>query len=172
MNPTPALTLSNSPEPEVAQIIRVRLDGFNDAIVGFGDRLPLHVIVRASEDGEIVGGISGGTSLGLLTINLVYLPEIFRGTGLGTCMMAMAEQEARRRGCRAGVVYTMSFQAPGFYQRMGWRVLARYRVIRRGPAAYSSRRTFVDFAALDAGLPSFPHWRSGRLNSQRRSLIR
>ncbi|UPK32690.1 GNAT family N-acetyltransferase [Bradyrhizobium sp. 186] len=67
------------------------------------------------------GGISGGTSLGLLTVNLVYLPETLRGTGIGTRMMAMAEQEARRRGCRAGVVYTINFQAPGFYQRLGWR---------------------------------------------------
>jgi hypothetical protein len=34
----------------------------------------------------------------------------------------MAQKEARRRGCRAGVLYTISFQAPGFYQRLGWRV--------------------------------------------------
>ena len=118
----PLLTLSNLPEPEVAQIIRDRLDAFNNSIVGYGDRLPLHVSVRASEDGEIIGGISGGTSLGLLTINLVYLPETLRGTGIGARMMAIAEQEARHRGCRAGVVYTINFQAPGFYQRLGWRV--------------------------------------------------
>jgi hypothetical protein len=31
-------------------------------------------------------------------------------------MMAMAEEKARRRGCRAGVLYTISFQAPGFYR--------------------------------------------------------
>jgi len=118
----PILTLSNSPEPELTQIIRDGLDAFNDAIVGYNDRLPLQVIVRALEDGEIIGGISGGTSLGLLTINLVYLPETLRGAGIGTRMMAMAEQEARRRGCRAGVVYTINFQAPGFYQHLGWRV--------------------------------------------------
>jgi GNAT superfamily N-acetyltransferase len=84
--------------------------------------VPLHVIIRAAEDGEIIGGISAGTSLGLRTVNLVYLPETLRGTGIGTCMMDMAEQEARHRGCRAGVVYTLNFQAPGFYQRLGWRV--------------------------------------------------
>jgi len=76
--------------------------------VGYGDRLPLHVIVRASEDGEIIGGISGGTSLGLLTINLVYLPETLRGTGIATRMMVMAEQEVRHRGRRAGAVYTIN----------------------------------------------------------------
>ena len=64
--------------------------------MGYGDRIPLHVVVRASEDGKIVGGISAGTSLGLLTIGLVYLPETLRGSGLGARMMAMAEEEARR----------------------------------------------------------------------------
>jgi GNAT superfamily N-acetyltransferase len=57
-----------------------------------------------------------------LFIHLVYLPDRLRGTGVGSRMLAMAEAEARRRGCRAGVLYTINFQAPGFYERLGWRV--------------------------------------------------
>ncbi|HCT07991.1 MAG TPA: GNAT family N-acetyltransferase, partial [Pseudomonas sp.] len=30
------------------------------------------------------------------------------------------EDEARRRGCRHAVLYTLSFQAPGFYEKHGW----------------------------------------------------
>jgi GNAT superfamily N-acetyltransferase len=118
----PHLTVSSEAEPDAAGIIGDRLNAFNDAMVGYADRVPLHVIVRDSEDGETLGGISGGTSLGLLFIHLVYLPDSLRGKGIGTRMMAMAEAEARRRGCRAGVLYTINFQAPGFYQRLGWRV--------------------------------------------------
>ncbi len=55
-------------------------------------------------------------------IDLVYLPENLRGRDIGARMMALAEKEARRRGCRAGILYTISFQAPGFYNRLGWRV--------------------------------------------------
>jgi len=33
----------------------------------------------------------------------------------------MAEEEAVRRGCRRAVLYTINFQAPGFYERHGWR---------------------------------------------------
>jgi GNAT superfamily N-acetyltransferase len=81
---------------------------------GYADRVPLHVLVSDPDSGEVVGGITGRTSLGLMFIDLVYLPENLRGRDIGARMMALAEEEARRRGCRAGVLYTISFQAPGF----------------------------------------------------------
>jgi GNAT superfamily N-acetyltransferase len=118
----PVLTVSSEPEPEVEKVVEEGLNAFNDATVGYADRVPLHVIVRDAESGKIVGGISGKTSLGLMFIDLVYLPEALRGRDIGTRMMEMAEEEARRRGCRAGVLLTINFQAPGFYQRVGWRV--------------------------------------------------
>ena len=90
----PILTLSSSAEPELGKIIRVGLDAFIDASVGHQYRVPLSVVVRASEDGEIVGGVRATTAFGLLTISLVYLPEALRGAGVGTRMMAMV---SRRR---------------------------------------------------------------------------
>jgi hypothetical protein len=30
------------------------------------------------------------------------------------------EHEARRRGCTNAVLYTLSFQAPRFYEKHGW----------------------------------------------------
>ncbi|MBR0758463.1 GNAT family N-acetyltransferase [Bradyrhizobium jicamae] len=99
----PIITLSSSPEGELTRVIRTGLDAFTDAFAGAQDRVPLSVVARASEGGDIVGGIRAGTAFGLLTISLVYLPEAFRGAGVGTRMMEMVEQEARRRGCRARV---------------------------------------------------------------------
>jgi GNAT superfamily N-acetyltransferase len=54
--------------------------------------------------------------------DLVYLHESLRGRDIGTRMMSLAEEEAKRRGCRSGVLYDISFQALGFYQRLGWRI--------------------------------------------------
>jgi hypothetical protein len=59
--------------------------------VGYADRWAAHVIVRDSDSGEVVGGISGRTFLGLMFVELVYLPEALRGHDVGARMMAMAE---------------------------------------------------------------------------------
>ena len=118
----PVITVSSKSEPDVDRVVEDGLSAFNDAIVGYADRTPLHVIVRDLDTGAILGGISGKTSLGLLFIDLVYLPEALRGRDIGSRMMELAENEACRRGCRAGVLLTINFQAPGFYQRLGWRI--------------------------------------------------
>ena len=119
----PVLNVSSEAEPQARDVISHGLNAFNDARVGYADRLPLNVVVRDGEGGEILGGIIGRTSLGLAFIDLVFLPETLRGRDIGTRMMALAEEEARRRGCRFGVLYTVSFQAPAFYERLGWRIM-------------------------------------------------
>ena len=70
-----------------------------------------------------VGGLTGRTSLGLLFIDLFFLLEELRGGGLGARLLWLAEDEGRRRGCVAAVLYTISFQVPGFYEKNGYRVL-------------------------------------------------
>jgi GNAT superfamily N-acetyltransferase len=108
-------------DPPIEQAIGGGLNHFNDMVTGISDRRHLAVVVREPETNEIVGGAIGGSSLGMLFLDLFYLPKPLRGSGLGTEVLRMFEDEGRRRGCRSAVLYTISFQAPGFYERNGWR---------------------------------------------------
>jgi GNAT superfamily N-acetyltransferase len=58
-------------------------------------------------------------------VETFFLPEDLRRGGLGSRILAMAEEEARRRGCSRAVLSTIHFQAPGFYAKQGWEVAAR-----------------------------------------------
>ncbi len=118
---TPTLTLTDAPDPADADAITAGLHGFNTETVGYVDARPLAVVARDSGSGAVVGGVLGRTSFGLLFIDIFHVDAGLRGGGIGQRMLAMAEEEARRRGCKRAVLYTISFQAPGFYARNGWR---------------------------------------------------
>ena len=118
----PHLVLTGTPANSDIDVIGAGLNAFNDSVVGYADRSDLAVLIKDPETGATLGGISGRTSLGLLFIDLVYVPDSLRGRDLGRRMMAMAEAEGCRRGCKAGVLYTISFQAPDFYRKLGWTV--------------------------------------------------
>jgi GNAT superfamily N-acetyltransferase len=116
------ILVTDEPERRHVAVIESGLDEFNLAQAGLQDRRTLAVLARDPGTGDVVGGLTGRTSLGLLFVDLFYLPPEHRGAGLGGRILAAAEQEAVRRGCRSGVLYTIDFQAPGFYVKQGWQV--------------------------------------------------
>ena len=117
---TSDLVLTDQPAPDDVALVSDGLDAFNVEVVGTDDWRPLAVFARG-DDGSTLAGLTGRSSLGLWFVDLFFVPAHLRGQGLGSEILGLAETEARRRGCRAGVLYTISFQAPGFYERHGWR---------------------------------------------------
>jgi GNAT superfamily N-acetyltransferase len=121
MTAAPIVVLSAERNPQAEAVVTSGLAAFNKAVFGRVDAQTLDILVRDAETGEIVGGLLGHSSLGLLFLDLLYLPEHLRAAGIGSRIIALAEDEARRRGCTAAFVYTVTFQAPGFYERHGYR---------------------------------------------------
>lgn len=120
--PAPIMVLTDQPETADLAIIEKGLDEFNEQAAGALDRRALAVFVKDPATGRVVGGLAGRTSFGLLFVDYFYLPPSLRGAGRGSELLRQAENEAVRRGCGTGVLYTINFQAPDFYQRNGWRV--------------------------------------------------
>ncbi|MBV2156482.1 N-acetyltransferase [Kitasatospora sp. SUK 42] len=121
--PRADLVVTDAPAPADFATISDGLDRFNVERIGVDDRRPLAVLVRDPETHRTVGGLTGRTSLGLFFVDLFFLPPELRGGGLGREVLRQAESEARARGCRTAVLYTISFQAPGFYRKEGWQLL-------------------------------------------------
>ena len=88
---------------------------------GRRDYQPLSVFLR-DERGSLAAGLHGFTWAGWLEIKLLWVREDQRGQGLGRRMLAAAEAEARERGCRHVWLDSYTFQAPAFYQHLGYEV--------------------------------------------------
>jgi GNAT superfamily N-acetyltransferase len=121
MTGDPTLCIGLARDPESETVISSGLAAYNAARFRPSDTAALDILVRDDNSGEPVGGLLGHTSFGLFFLDLLYLPEELRGGGLGSRIIGLAEAEARQRGCSAAFVYTVTFQAPEFYERHGYR---------------------------------------------------
>jgi GNAT superfamily N-acetyltransferase len=111
----------NPTESETAYI-REGLNRSIAALVVEDGHTPLH-IVTCDENGAIIGGILGGTYWGWLYIDILWVDEIHRKKGIGSRLLAEAEEEARQRGCHHVHLDTMSWQAPDFYKKHGYELI-------------------------------------------------
>jgi len=119
----PEIQLTKAPATEEIRAISLLLRQFNEVAGGrpYEDD-PLAILVRDPESSEVLGGLLAWTAYSILHIDLFYLPESLRGAGLGTRLLAQAEEEAIRRGCHTAWLDTFSFQAPTLYQRLGYSI--------------------------------------------------
>ncbi len=71
---------------------------------------------------QVVGGVIGLVYWDWFYLDLIWIQESFRGLGYGSKLLALAEEEARKRGANHVHLDTFSFQAPDFYKKHGYRV--------------------------------------------------
>jgi GNAT superfamily N-acetyltransferase len=121
----PCLTVTDAADDRALAVIANGLAGYNYGKVAYRDFRPLAVLASDPNTGEVIGGLSGRTSFGLLFVERFFLPDNIRGNGLGSRLIALAEGEARRRGCTRAALFTLTFQAPGFYLKQGYEVAAQ-----------------------------------------------
>ena len=107
--------------PELKQRI---YDGFSEhAIEATGiDGLsedPISFEIRQGDD-QVIGAVVAVLFWGQLHIKYVFVEKAYRGKGLARRLMEHAFDYGRQRGCDFTFVETMNFQAPEFYQKLGF----------------------------------------------------
>ena len=111
-----------TPTENEIKYIREELNQFNNERVGEDGHTPLS-IVEYDTNGNIIGGILGGTYWGWMYVDILWVHESHRYKGIGSKLLRKAEKEAIRRGCHHVHLDTMSWQAPEFYQKHGYEVI-------------------------------------------------
>jgi GNAT superfamily N-acetyltransferase len=111
-------------DSELAERLGKELTDYNTQATGVGDQRGLSVQVRDA-DGDLVAGLTGWTWGTCAGIELVWVREDQRRSGLGGQLLDAAETEARKRGCTQILVSSFTFQAPDFYAGNGYVEFAR-----------------------------------------------
>ena len=113
-------------DPELDRRLSDELDRVNAAATP-GIPAARELTVRLLDGaGELAAGMSGWTWGSAAGIAMTWVREGERGSGLGARLLAEFEAEARARGCTRVFVTSFTFQAPGFYERHGYREIFRW----------------------------------------------
>jgi GNAT superfamily N-acetyltransferase len=103
----------------LAERLDEEISAFNAAASGHDDARMLSVAVRGG-GGDLRAGLYGWTWGGCGYVDLLWVRDDERGAGLGASLLTAAEAEIRSRGCDRVALSTHTFQAPGFYDRLGY----------------------------------------------------
>ncbi len=118
------IDVSDGANDDAKAVIFGALKTYNINRFGPADWKDLIIALR-DEDGIVIGGLAGQTARGWLYTALLFVPEDLRGQGLGPKLLGMAEDEARKRGCKGAYIDTMNPDALALYQKCGYAIFGQ-----------------------------------------------
>jgi N-acetylglutamate synthase-like GNAT family acetyltransferase len=107
-------------------VMKALMDGmrtFNRASIPDLYSRKITVAIR-DDSGAVRGGVVGRIAGDSMYVEVVWNDEAIRLSGLGRRAMLMLEAEAKKSGASESWLYTMSFQAKPFYEKLGYRQFA------------------------------------------------
>ena len=113
------IRVTTSPTESDTDEIYVMLKEYDLAKREKSENVPLGIFIE--EDGRKLAGLTGEIFGNWLTIKYLFVDGSLRGQGVGRSLMERAETEAKARGAKYAFVDTFSFQAPGFYKKLGYK---------------------------------------------------
>ena len=100
--------------------VRTALTAFNEKVLGTKRKTAL---MTACMGDEVVGGISFKWYGESAILDVVVVEEKWQHQGIGKQLLDAVEKEFLRQGCRQICVGMEDFQAPAFYQKLGYKLV-------------------------------------------------
>jgi GNAT superfamily N-acetyltransferase len=114
------LTLDPAPSAETRGQLASAINAFNARSVPLDSKR--FALLLHDEAGQLVAGLSASMSWTWLFVDGLWVADARRGQGIGRALLARAEAHARAHGCHAAWLDT--FQARGFYEKLGYAAFA------------------------------------------------
>jgi ribosomal protein S18 acetylase RimI-like enzyme len=134
------LSASDAPAEDSVRIIDAGLEEYNLAVAPLCDVRPLASFATDSA-GRVVGGASGRTWGRCCELLQLWVEPRRRSAGVGSRLLRLFEERAQHRGCDVFYLTTLSYQAPAFYRKHGYAVLAEIAGYPNGIIKYLMHKT-------------------------------
>lgn len=126
--------------PELQEAIYKGFSQHAIATVGFDGFTTKPVAFEVWEGAERIGVCVVQVFWGSLYIKYLIVNEQYRGQGIASRLVEHALAYGKANGCTFASVATMSFQAPLFYQKLGFRIELKRAGFATGAACYYLRK--------------------------------
>jgi len=113
----------DEPPEAMAMAVEKGLDDFNASIAPLDGARPLGVFATGPS-GDVLGGAVGRTWGKCCELKRLWVDTAVRSSGIGSELVRRFEEQGRARGCNVFYLTTLSYQAPEFYRKRGYRQLA------------------------------------------------
>ncbi len=113
------IILDETNDAEIRETLWQRIKAFNELYFGQRTDHPFSLTIR-DENSKIIAGLNGLIFLDHARVEFTWVDEPYRGQGLGRQLFQKLEVYCRSKGCKVIQLYTFDFQAPTFYEKMGF----------------------------------------------------
>lgn len=93
-----------------------------------------HLLIEARDGDDYLGGLHARCGVDWVYVELLAVAEAARGRGVGRRLLEAVEAEGRARDMTGVWLDTFTFQAPGFYRKMGYEEFGRIEDYPKGQA--------------------------------------
>jgi GNAT superfamily N-acetyltransferase len=132
---SPAIKFISKHQKKFRDKLVVKIQAYNKSKVGPLGWKSISLEAK-NEKGKFIGGLTGSTFLGWLYVDILFVDQNYRGQGVGKQLLHQAEVWAKKRGCKYVNLNTITFQAPGFYRKLGYRLYGKLEPYPKGHIRY------------------------------------
>jgi len=124
----PGFTIIENPSNEEMSEVQKGLEDYNMSQTNgeFNSPQPWLSLVLKDHDENIVGGLQTSTLYWTQYLEILWVDKKYRGRGYGKDLVLEGHRLAKNQGCVSSHTYTFSWQAPDFYQSVGYKIIAVY----------------------------------------------
>lgn len=108
---------------EESHYVRNKLIEFNSQHVPNGRYEEMNLCMK-NDSGEVIAGLNSAICWNWMEIDILWVHPDHRELGYGKRLLDEAEKIARAKSCSFLKLNTFSFQAPDFYKKYGYKVIA------------------------------------------------